>query len=402
MTDQDEIKSMKMQGVALVQDNRLQEAMKLFSHIVERDANDAEAWLTLCNLNARLGNLNEAGDCCRRVIHLQPDSWEAYLNLGNILRLEEKHEQAITQYIYALRINPDFPPVLAALSNLGKVLLRDGKNDLASVCFQQVVDLKTDFSDSAIIIYAPGKVGSTTILASLEYFLNLMPSKVPIYHAHHLNDFDRLEANIKSRFTNPKMPLQKLAAEKDVRRIIDSDTAQRWYVISLTRDPVARAMSLIFQMLDDYFPGWRTKYKEGRLDLSKIQAEMMKLYSDPSNWFDIQLKPVFDIDVYSHPFPHQQGYEIYKGKNNSRLLLIRLEDLNLVGKQAIKNFLNIRHFDFIQSNTGDKKEYASLYREFKKLSLPVSFLERLYTSRYARHFYTDQEINGFYRKWIGG
>jgi predicted site-specific integrase-resolvase len=113
------------------------------------------------------------------------------------------------------------------------------------------------------------------------------------------------------------------------------------------------------------------------------------------------MKPVFDIDVYGQPFPHQKGYEIYHGKNNSRLLLIRLEDLDRVGQKVLGDFLNVKKFQLVHANVAEKKEYSDLYRDFKKIPLPASFLEKMYASRYARQFYTDEEINGFYQKWIG-
>jgi hypothetical protein len=120
------------------------------------------------------------------------------------------------------------------------------------------------------------------------------------------------------------------------------------------------------------------------------------------DWYDTQMKPVFDIDVYAQPFPHHQGHEIYHGKNNSRLLVLRLEDLNRVGQKVLGDFLDLEQFELVQANVSEQKGYADLYREFKKLPLPASYLEKMYSSTYARHFYTDEEIHSFYQKWITG
>lgn len=255
-----------------------------------------------------------------------------------------------------------------------------------------------------IIIYQPGKVGSSTVLASLNHSLHPAVAGTTIYHAHHLNHLEQLEADIKSRFPNPQRSLEKLAIDKELRRKIDEDPNQKWNVITLTREPVAMAISTIFEMLDVLFPGWKAKYQAGQWDLQEMQETILKRYvggPGPEDWYDVQMKPVFDIDVYSHPFPYQQGYEIYHGKNNSRLLLIRLEDLNRVGQKVLGYFLNQKRFHLVQANVGEQKEYSDLYRDFKKIPWPASFLEKMYASRFARHFYTDEEIYGFYRKWRG-
>jgi Putative capsular polysaccharide synthesis protein len=256
-----------------------------------------------------------------------------------------------------------------------------------------------------IIIYQPGKVGSSTILASLNHSLQSAATETAIYHAHHLNNLEQMEADIKSKFPNPQKSLEKLEIDKELRRRIDENPSQRWNVISLTREPVARTISTVFEMLDVIFPGWKAKYQAGEWDLYEMQDIIVKRYvSGPGggDWYDTQMKAVFDIDVYAQPFPHSQGYEIYYGKNNSRLLLLRLEDLNRVGQKVLSDFLNLKEFHLVQSNVGEQKEYSDLYREFKKIPLPASYLEKMYASRYAKQFYTDEEIHSFYQKWIAG
>jgi hypothetical protein len=255
-----------------------------------------------------------------------------------------------------------------------------------------------------IVIYQPGKVGSSTILASLNSSLNSATTKLPVYHAHHLNHLEKMEADIKAKFPNPQRSLDKLALDKELRKRIDENPNQRWNVISLTREPVARTISTVFEMLDVIFPGWKSKYETGQLDLYEMQSTIVQRFASgpgAGDWYDTQLQPVFDIDVYAEPFPHQQGYQIYRGKNNSRLLMLRLEDLDRVGQKVLGDFLNIKKFRLVQANVAENKEYSDLYRDFKRIPLPASFLERMYSSRYAKQFYTDEEIQSFFQKWIG-
>ena len=51
------------------------------------------------------------------------------------------------------------------------------------------------------------------------------------------------------------------------------------------------------------------------------------------------------------------------------------------------------------TNVGEEKPYRKLYELFKKLPLPASYLDKEYSSRYARYFYTEDEIAAFRKHW---
>jgi hypothetical protein len=54
----------------------------------------------------------------------------------------------------------------------------------------------------------------------------------------------------------------------------------------------------------------------------------------------------------------------------------------------------------IRTNTGDSKEYAQLYKQFLKfIKLGDDYLDRMYNSKYAQHFYETSEIEAFQQKW---
>jgi len=54
-------------------------------------------------------------------------------------------------------------------------------------------------------------------------------------------------------------------------------------------------------------------------------------------------------------------------------------------------------------NVGGEKIYAPLYRDFKhRISVPQVYIDEMYTSRYARYFYSQEELERFGRKWGGG
>ncbi|MGI8739288.1 MAG: putative capsular polysaccharide synthesis family protein [Gammaproteobacteria bacterium] len=119
----------------------------------------------------------------------------------------------------------------------------------------------------------------------------------------------------------------------------------------------------------------------------------------PLGWFDIELKSTFGIDVFATPFLASKGYTTYRGPNVDALVL-RLESINTSAEPAFKEFLDIENFRRVQANVADDKNYFAAYKAFKqKLILPQAYLDKIYDSMLARHFYTEEELTGFRRKW---
>jgi hypothetical protein len=238
-------------------------------------------------------------------------------------------------------------------------------------------------------------------VSSLTSVYLRMRSSIQVYHAHDLNYLDELEADARKR-ASPQITLQTLKQYRALRRKIDGDPRKKWKVISLVREPVARNVAWFFHSLDDLLPGWREQWRSGALSLESLQELFLDAkrvdHKAPENWFADQMLPVFCIDVFAEPFPKDLGYKTYEGTRAS-LLLIRMEDLTACGPGAISRFLGLEDFKLINSNMGDDKEYADAYRAFRRLPLPKSYVEEMYATKFANHFYTGQEIERFTRMW---
>jgi protein O-GlcNAc transferase len=139
--DQENTGSLKARALSLIRDNRLEEAKALFAHICETTPEDAESWYILSGINGMLGYIDEAGDCCRRVLALQPDNDEAHRNLGNVLLARGEHNQAIKHYETALQINPGS---VATLVCMGKISSSLGLQDKAEAYYKEAVRLNPD------------------------------------------------------------------------------------------------------------------------------------------------------------------------------------------------------------------------------------------------------------------
>jgi hypothetical protein len=82
------------------------------------------------------------------------------------------------------------------------------------------------------------------------------------------------------------------------------------------------------------------------------------------------------------------------------LLLLKLERLKECAAAAMKDFLGIDNFILTNANVGEDKDYRDLYRSFvDSIQLPSSYLDRMYESAAVRHFYSEDEIQGFRSRW---
>ncbi len=255
-----------------------------------------------------------------------------------------------------------------------------------------------------IVIFQSGKVGSMSLLASLEKKYKEIGIDTPVYHAHILENIDqRIEFVTQSR-VNPANTIKKLMESKEIRDRMDSHPEKKWNIINLVRDPVALKVSALFQLIDEYFPDWQKRFETGDLSLADMQRTLLeKQEFQPDHlddWFDNQLKPVCRIDIFTVPFSKENGYQIYQSNPRINLMIIRLEDLEIVAEKSFREFIGFDDFSITRTNIGDEKPYHKIYEQFKKTPLPVDYLDRAYKTRYAQYFYTEQEIESFRNHWL--
>jgi hypothetical protein len=224
-----------------------------------------------------------------------------------------------------------------------------------------------------LLIYQLGKVGST----SLEYSLVRAWPGLTV-HAHSMTPHtgESLELTGMREFVvKPRKPL---------------------FVISLVREPIARNVSAFFENFD------REISKVGErpiLSIDKMIDIFLSKYPHdfPLTWFDKHMKPDCGIDVYQHPFP-TDGVQVIE-QDHVRLLLMRVELDDQTKESAIKDFLGLKDFRIKRVNDSGQKAYIETYRLFReKFVPPDSYIERMYESRYFKHFYAGQKEH-FVAKW---
>jgi len=258
-----------------------------------------------------------------------------------------------------------------------------------------------------VVVYQMGRVGSTSILRSLE----ASKPNLPIFHVHRLTKehIDRCEEIYKKHFTSFQGRHKHLLQSQYLRQQLNQGLInKKWNIVTLVRDPIAKNVSSFFksglELMFDYKLKQENYYSNNRSDFKDVK-ELINIFLEkynhevPLTWFDQELKSVFEIDIYSTDFPKEKGYQIY-AQGNINILIIKVEKINEIACDAFKEFLSINNFTLIAANRADEKQYKAIYKEFiETINLPNSYIDRMYESKYVKHFYNREEIELMRAKW---
>ena len=103
-------------------------AEQWFRKAISHSPDDAQGYIYLGGMLARLGRLDEAEEVHRRGTHCKTGCIdEAFLNLGYVLRAKERYAEAFGCFDRALAIDPKYKEARVARRDVGRVLkLRRG------------------------------------------------------------------------------------------------------------------------------------------------------------------------------------------------------------------------------------------------------------------------------------
>ena len=272
---------------------------------------------------------------------------------------------------------------------------------LAKVYYDIYLQISTFFKKPPVIVYQMGRVGSKTVEASLKEML----SGVPVHHVHWLTKEGLESYERRTRSIYKSHPGKHFWVGQHLRKQIgERQNRRKWNLVTLVRDPIARNISAFFHTLDLWYPNFNTQYSDQQQSI--LFKELVNIFLEnfpheiPLIWLDSEMRQVFGMDVFRSEFPIFKGYMIYH-ENMTTLLLIRLEDLNRRASEAFSNFLEIEGFSLVKANVSCQAEYGHIYRKFlETVNLPESYVDFMYSSKYARHFYTEEEIESFRNRWL--
>lgn len=280
------------------------------------------------------------------------------------------------------------------------------KNAIEQYAFTMLIKA-AEANENTILIYQPGKVGSQSIWNSIR-------DKSIQFHS------------IMCLYSSSLYP-------KDlIDYYVNKFKTKKIKIISGVREPIARDFSAFFQNSENML--WPFNNMNGNIfwsygnfldnsknigkqkefiklpqiainwehslefTMQKLQKYIVKNKLDEFSWFDYELKKVFNIDVFSHPFDKEKGYTIIK-ENNVEILLIKLENLSSLDS-VIGDFINDKEYVLNSINKNDDKIYSYTYQELKsRVLICPEYYEYYYENDRLQHFYTQEEIEKFCDKW---
>lgn len=252
-----------------------------------------------------------------------------------------------------------------------------------------------------MVVHQMGKVASTAVVRSLE-----RAAVGPVYHVHVLSaDGIRQVKDVYRRTWSRNGPAWHLWQSLHLERRLRRPAPAPWTVITLVRDPVARNVSSFFQVGEaeygiDFSSLVDREWDHGLIDgLRDAFLHRFGGHDEPEAFLDAELGAVFGVDAYATPFPTSQGYDIIAA-DRARVLVLRVEDLRRCFSVAIEEFLGVLDVALEGANTSESKQYGPLYQRFRdQVALPATYLDAMYGSRYARHFYTADERRALRARW---
>ena len=246
-------------------------------------------------------------------------------------------------------------------------------------------DLDT-YDGPVYLVHSYGKVGSTTVFRSLRAI-----DAEPVYDIHFISKsgLDRSEAEHREV---QQFPMH-LRAGRILNEKVNSER-QKVFAVTLVREPVARAVSDIFQN-PSFYEGVRND--KGEWNKTRILENATQALDRQMNyvkmWFRDEIEEYYGIDCAEIPFDADRGWSIEKN-DRVNLLVIRLEDLNREGPAALADWLGHKEpVPLVMANVRGQSQEAAVYAEVKnEFKIAEEKLREVYGDPLFRNFYGEKEI----------
>lgn len=210
-----------------------------------------------------------------------------------------------------------------------------------------------------VVILQMGKVGSTALKDSLNLYIK---DGRNVIHLHRTKDKKKIaELSGNSLYVTP------------------------------IREPVSRNISGFFQHVEKLYPNL------SKMGIGELKREFITTYNHlvPLVWFDEDFYPITGVDVYQYSFDKEKKY-ITIGD----VLIFDSSLSNGAKEKLLRNFLKNPQIKIKNAHVTSERWLGNIYTKFKQeVKLPIEYLDWMLNSKYAKHFFTDQELESIYRRW---
>jgi hypothetical protein len=239
------------------------------------------------------------------------------------------------------------------------------------------------FNREVLLVYQPGKVGSSTVSASLG-----AAGKENI-HIHYIKHATPMMYGYSETTVDIYKNFLEHIDEKNVK------------VISLVRDPIARSISSYFDGFQSNVAFWQNENRctlEGIMNVIALEMNNGK-YGAIDTWFREEFRGALGIDVFQCDFDREKGYGLIN-KGNVEVLLLTLEKLKN-NEDIIGEFVGIPDFKLMSANRSKSKPCRHLYNEvMENVTIDREVLDFYYKNNpFVDFFYTEEQKELFRHRW---
>lgn len=236
------------------------------------------------------------------------------------------------------------------------------------------------------VVYTMGKVASSAVSAAIRAEGLL---------AHDIHTLDRawLMRTARESLQAGRLPPRHVCEAMAYRNTLFSEP-ERCLVITLVRDPLERNLSAFFETLHRQPPALREEADPAALFRLFLDSYPMDL---PLTWFDREPKAQLGLDVYELPFDPARRHAEGRG-----LIVLRTDCPDAEKSRVLSRALG-HPVRVGRGNDSAAKGYRARYEAVRaQARFPAALVERVYGSRFARHFWSEAERCAFARRWLGG
>lgn len=267
-------------------------------------------------------------------------------------------------------------------------LRRRAKSLLANL--QEAYACRTKRLKEGIIVLQMGKVGSTSLCASIQ----ASGFRGGVFQVHFLGRQQVNEAIDRIRRSDDPILDRHIFTARHITRRLDRSAPLK--VITLTREPLSRAISFVTQDFRRIFEG---RPPEGVTEREFALAVKARLasgspHADPGIWFQRNFEEVLGITLES--FNHASSGRCWRGESHlARALCIRMEDLGEEPtSRALSEFVGHKlQLGSERRNLGSNKPAHRLAQQVKgQFYQNREAFREIYETRYISKFYPELQI----------
>lgn len=286
-----------------------------------------------------------------------------------------------------------------------------------------------DPDKNIILVLQMAKVASQAWLKAI----NQARPDAAVHHMHRINPVTIERVRAMRAVTGPRQTMAFFSvpdgtAAASVREAVGLavDNADPVKIVSGIRDPVDRAISLLFYLAEvaphtyhklAYWQGVSAIHLVDFFRQAWIWA-LDDLFSGGTfehflsggfvlyrSWFDTEIADVFGIDLENASYDSKRRALIHH-QGPVGLLVYRFEDLRADGPDlpilmaSTSDFVGAPIRDLPQVNRTDMRPAAKLYTEFRRIvTLPDEILKVIYAAPILQKFYTAEELARMKQRW---